>query len=146
MQVLYQTPLEIHHHEVWTEILSSVSTFQDITNPYISDALLCVLDTVLDFHIHEVWTEILSRVYFQDITNLYISDAFVCFGSVFCRSPRSWQCKVSFSLHVMARAIACKNFKANLESSHYVRERTVQVLHYFGSSTRWNAQVNDQND
>ena len=38
--VLYQTPSEIHLHEVWTEILSSVSIFRDITR---SDALLCVL-------------------------------------------------------------------------------------------------------
>ena len=41
--VLYQTPLEIHPHEVWTEMLSGVSIFQDITDLYISDALSCVL-------------------------------------------------------------------------------------------------------
>ena len=53
---------------------------------------------------------------------------------------QSWQCKVSFSLLVVARAIAC------VKSSHCVRERTVQVLHYFVSSTTWNGQVNDQNE
>ena len=69
------------------------------------------------------------------------------FGTVFHRLPQSYQCKVSFSLLVVARAIACMNeFQSLMESSHYVRERTVQVLHYFGSSTRWNAQVNDQNE
>ena len=41
--ILYQTPLEIHLHEVWTEILSRVLIFQDITNLYISDTLSCVL-------------------------------------------------------------------------------------------------------
>ena len=48
------------------------------------------------------------------------------------------------SLLVATRAIAC--MKSSVESSHYVRERTVQVLHYFDSSTRWIAQVNDQNE
>ena len=40
--ILYQTPLGIHLHEVWTEILSSVSIFQDITNLYICDELSCI--------------------------------------------------------------------------------------------------------
>ena len=40
--------------------------------------------------------------------------AFVCSGSVFRTLPRSWQCKASFSLLVVARAITCMNvFKAN---------------------------------
>ena len=71
--VLFQTPLEIHPHEVWTEMLSEVSISQDITDLYISDALSCVL------------------------------------GSVFGRLWQSWQCKVSFSLLVVAKAIAYMN-------------------------------------
>ena len=39
---MYQTPLEIHFHEVWT-VLSGVLIFQDITNLYISDSFSCVL-------------------------------------------------------------------------------------------------------
>ena len=35
-----------------------------------------------------------------------------------------------------------KATESKLESSHYVMKRTVVVPHDFGSSTRWNAQVN----
>ena len=95
--LLYQTPLKIHLH-----------TFQDITvkQTFIYTTQV-FLDALPDFHLHVVRTETLSGVsIFQDITNLYISDAFVCFELVFRRLQQSWQCKVSFSLLVVARAIA----------------------------------------
>ena len=76
----------------------------------------CVfLDTEPDFF-GNPWTEILSGVPNLSGYNkpLHKRHTFMCFGSVFGRLLQSCQCKVSFSLLVVARAIACMNeFKAN---------------------------------
>ena len=40
--ILYQTDLEIHLHELWTEIFSGFQSFGIITKLNISDALWCV--------------------------------------------------------------------------------------------------------
>ena len=79
--VLYQTMYfgNPSSCEVWTEILSCVLTFRDITNLHISNVLSSVFGHSTGLPPSLIRTEILSGVsIFQDITNLYISNSLSC--------------------------------------------------------------------